>query len=251
VNWRGFVIPAALLVAAEIGAAATHLQSDALARPSEIIVAGVVALFDGSIFHVTGQTLLAAATGLAIGCSLGVVFGVLLGVFALLNRLMEFSIESLRPIPSVALIPVAMLVFGFGYRMEFSLIAFSCIWPVLILTRAAIAGIEPRLLEISRLLGFNILTRSVKIILPAALPRLFVSFRLAVGISLIVAVTVEIAANPLGLGYAMSTAQQSLRPDLMFALLFWVGLIGWAINGGMIWAQHRLFGAAANVEVQP
>ena len=60
------------------------------------------------------------------------------------DRLMEFSVESLRPIPSVALIPVAMLTFGFGFRMEIAIVAFAAFWPVLILTRNAVAGIEPR-----------------------------------------------------------------------------------------------------------
>jgi len=88
-------------------------------------------------------------------------------------------------------------------------------------------------------------------VLPAALPRIFVAFRLAAGIALIVAVTVEIAINPLGLGYAMMNAQQTLRPALMLALLVWIGLIGWGFNGLLLWMQNRLFGPAARVEALP
>jgi NitT/TauT family transport system permease protein len=79
------------------------------------------------------------------------------------------------------------------------------------------------------------------------LPRIFVAFRLAAGYALIIAVTVEITANPLGLGYGIMVAQQSLHPDLMFAYLFWIGLVGWSFNWLLSWAQRRLFGPAALV----
>ena len=83
---------------------------------------------------------------------------------------------------------------------------------------------------------------------PASLPRIFVAFRLAAGISLIVAVTVEIAVNPIGLGYGVMTAGQALRPELMLAYLFWIGLVGYGLNAVLVLAQGRLFGRAARLE---
>jgi ABC-type nitrate/sulfonate/bicarbonate transport system permease component len=240
--WRGLLVPAALLVLAEIGAVATHLESDALARPSEIILAALKSLADGSLLSATAQTLWAAAAGLAFGIPIGFVAGVILGLLPVVDRLMNFSIEALRPVPSIALIPVFMMVFGFGYRMESATVAFATVWPILILTRAAVAGIEPRLLEVARMLGFGLVARTWKIVLPAALPRLFVALRLAIGVALIVAVTVEIAANPLGLGNGMMAAQQSLHPDLMLAHLLWLSVVGWGLNATLLWLQGRLFG---------
>jgi len=248
-HWRGLVVPAALLLLAEAAAQIAPTTSDTLAAPSRALIAGIAGIGDGTILYATGQTLLAALGGLGLGVGLGLGLGILLGLFRILDHLTEFSVEVFRPIPSVALLPVAMLVFGFGYSMEVAIVAFASFWPVLILTKAAIAGIEPRLLEVSRALGFGLAARVWKIVLPAALPRIFVAFRLAAGVALIVAVTVEIAINPLGLGYAMMAAQQSLNPALMLALLFWIGLVGWGLNGLLLWAQHRLFGPAA--EVQP
>jgi NitT/TauT family transport system permease protein len=131
--------------------------------------------------------------------------------------------------------------------MEIVIVSFACVWPVLILSRAAIGGIEPRLIEVSRALRLSPVDRIGKIIVPAALPRIFLAFRLAAGIALIVAVTVEIAINPIGLGAGIMTAQQALRPDLMLGYLFWIGLIGYALNAGLIVAQRHLFGRAALV----
>jgi NitT/TauT family transport system permease protein len=158
---------------------------------------------------------------------------------------MEVTIESLRPIPSIALLPIALIALGFGYRMEIVIVAFACVWPILILSRAAVRSIEPRLIEVSRALRLSPGDRVRKIIIPAALPRIFLAFRLAAGIALIVAVTVEIAINPIGLGAGIMIAQQALRPDLMLAYLLWIGLIGYALNAGLLAAQQHLFGPAA------
>lgn len=246
-RWEGLIVPVAAIALAELAARATHLQSDILAAPSDVLVAGIDGVLDGSILIATGQTFATAALGLGIGVVLGIFLGTILGVVPVLNKMMEFTIEALRPIPSVAIIPVALLVFGFGYRMEIAIVAFATFWTILILTRAAVANVEPRLFEVSRILGLGFFARLTKIFLPAALPRIFVAVRLAVGISLIVAVTVEIAANTLGLGYRMMEAQSSLHPDLGLAYLVWVGVLGWTVNVVLLWAQRRLFGRMGNV----
>jgi ABC-type nitrate/sulfonate/bicarbonate transport system permease component len=145
-------------------------------------------------------------------------------------------------------IPVALVALGFGYRLEIAIVSFACLWPLLILTRAAVSGVEPRLIEVARALRLSPWARIVKIVAPASLPRIFVAFRLAAGISLIVAVTVEIAVNPIGLGYGVMTAGQALRPELMLAYLFWIGLVGYGLNALLVLAQGRLFGRAARPE---
>ena len=244
---KAFLLPIAILAVLEIWARAVDLQSDSLAPPSAIAAALVEAFQDGSMLTATRDTLISAFTGLSIGGAVGLAFGIALGIFHIFDRLMEVTIESIRPIPSIALLPIALIALGFGYRMEITIVAFACVWPILILTRAAVGSIEPRLIEVSRALRLSPADRVRKIIIPAALPRIFLAFRLAAGIALIVAVTVEIAINPIGLGAAIMTAQQALRPDLMLAYLFWIGLIGYLLNTGLMLAQRHLFGRAALV----
>lgn len=242
---KALLLPLAALAAFEIWARLCGLQSDSLAPPSAIAIALGEALEDGSILTATRDTLASAFAGLIIGAALGLALGIALGIFRIFDRLMEVTIEATRPIPSIALLPIALIAFGFGYRMEIAIVAFACIWPVLILSRAAVGAIEPRLIEVSRALRLSPIDRVRKIIIPAALPRIFLAFRLAAGIALIVAVTVEIAINPIGLGAAIMTAQQALRPDLMLGYLFWIGLVGYVLNAGLIAAQRQLFGRAA------
>jgi ABC-type nitrate/sulfonate/bicarbonate transport system permease component len=244
---KALLLPVATLMVLEIWARAIDLQSDSLAPPSAVAVALLGAFQDGSIATATRDTLFSAFAGLSIGGAIGLAFGIALGIFNVFDRLMEVTIEAIRPIPSIALLPIALIALGFGYRMEILIVAFACIWPILILSRAAVGGIEPRLMEVSRVLRLSPFDQVRKIIIPAALPRIFLAFRLAAGIALIVAVTVEIAINPIGLGAAIMTAQQALRPDLMLAFLVWIGVVGYLLNIGLVIAQRHLFGRAALV----
>ena len=242
---KPLALPLAALAAFEFWARTTHLQSDSLAPPSAIVAALAGALADYSIPLATRDTLFSTFAGLAIGSMIGLALGVALGLSRVFDRLMEVTVEAVRPIPSIALLPIALIALGFGYRMEIVIVAFACIWPMLILSRAAVRSIEPRLMEVARALKLTLAQRVWKIVIPAALPRIFVAFRLSAGIALIVAVTVEIAINPLGLGAGIMLAQQALRPDLMLAYLVWIGVIGYGLNICLTMAQHRLFGRAA------
>jgi NitT/TauT family transport system permease protein len=244
---KALLLPVAALLALEVWARAIHLQSDSLAPPSAIATALFGAIQDGSLLIATRDTLVSAFAGLIIGGAIGLALGMALGIFHIFDRLMEVTIEAIRPIPSIALLPIALIALGFGYRMEITIVAFACVWPILILSRAAIGSIEPRPIEVSRALRLSPVDRVRKIILPAALPRIFLAFRLAAGIALIVAVTVEIAINPIGLGAGIMTAQQALRPDLMLAYLLWIGIVGYLLNTGLVVAQRHLFGRAALV----
>lgn len=248
INLRPFAFPAVLLAALEWWARTIGQGSDAVAPPSAALQALATAVGDGSLLRATAFTLGSAAAGLAMGCLLGIGLGTVLGLSRRAASMGFFSIELLRPIPSVALIPLAMLVYGFGFRMEIGVVAFATFWPMLILTQAAVQQVEPRLLEVSMALQLSKAARFTKIVLPAVVPRLFVALRLGVAIALVVAVTVEIAANPHGMGYALMIAQQSLDPALMLAWLFWIGLVGYGINAASLrlqtWVARRMGEAA-------
>jgi len=244
---QALALPAVLIALAEVWARASG-PSDAIAPLSAVAVALVGAIADGSLLADTGNTLVGAVGGLAIGAAIGFVLGLWLGAAPTADKLMELTVEVLRPIPSVAVIPVALVALGFGFSLEIAIVAFACVWPLLVLTRSAVRAVEPRLIEVARALRLSTSQRIFKIVAPAALPRVFVAFRLAAGVSLVVSVTVEIAVNPRGLGNGVMTAGQALRPDLMLAYLVWIGLVGYALNASLVLAQARLFGRAAQAE---
>src|SRR5207244_11596956 len=113
-------------------------------------------------------------------------------------------------------------------------LAFSTFWPPLIRTQSAVVQIEPRLIEVARVVGLSRLQTVWKIVLPAAAPRLMTALRLAAGLALVVAVTAEIVSNPQGLGHELMIAQETLRPERMLAVLLWVGLVGWGKTAALL-----------------
>lgn len=247
---RPWAVPAVLLAGLELYARTAGRGSEALAAPSAAAAAFarlMRSLAPDGLLHATAFTLGSAAAGLLLGTLAGIAIGVLLGLSRRAAQAGFLTIELLRPVPSVALIPLAMLVFGFGFRMEIGVIAFAVFWPMLILSQAAVRQVEPRLLEVARALELSPAARTWKIVLPAALPRLFVALRLSVAVALVVAVTVEIAANPHGMGYALIIAQQSLDPALMLAWLGWIGVVGVVVNAAAQWAQRAAARAMGEV----
>lgn len=238
---RATALPLLLLGLVEaVGRRAMALGSEVLAPPSAALQALAGAALDGTLWGATAFTLGAAALGLLIGAGLGTLAGVWLGLSTRAARVSFLGIELLRPLPAVALLPLAMLVFGFGLRLELSLVAFGTFWPQLLLVQAAVRQVDPQLRELSRLLGLSPAQRLFKIVLPAAAPRLFTALRLCLVFALAIAVTVEIGGNPHGMGAAMLVAQQSMAPALVVGWLGWIGLIGVLINAAVLRLQRAI-----------
>lgn len=236
---RGILLPFCLLALAELYFYLGNVVSQSLAPPTAIFWSGVEALAAGRLLSLTAETLSMALSGLLLGGAIGLILGLMFGISRSLDRLFNLTIETLRPIPAVALIPVPLLIFGVGFRMEISLVAFACTWPILLSTRDALRSVEPMLHELAALLELTMLQKIVKIILRAVLSRIIIGWRVAIGLSLIVAITVEIAANPLGLGHATIRAEESLNPSLALAYIVWIGILGFSINCLVTWLSNK------------
>jgi ABC-type nitrate/sulfonate/bicarbonate transport system permease component len=226
----GALIPAILLSTWELSSQTGLLTLESLSRPSDILAAGYLALIDGSLLIATIQTCETALLGLAIAAAMGVAIGTFLGLLPTAERVAGPTIEALRPIPAIAFMPLALMVFGFGVRLEASIVAYACIWPILIVTISAVRAIEERLLDVAAALELSTWQKMTKIVLPAAFARINVGLRVAAAISLVVAVTVEIILNPRGLGYRLILAQQALQVGLMWAQLAWLCVLGYVLN---------------------
>jgi len=231
-KWLGAVIPIAMLAAWEALWHIDAMRMESLSRPWDVGQALFHGLTGGELLIATAETFQAALLGFAIAAVIGLAVGVVLGLLPWLESVVGPSIDAMRPVPSVALIPLTLMIFGFGVRMEAAVVAFACLWPILIVTISAVRSIDSALLNVARVLEMTTYERMVKIILPAALGRIAVGLQLALAISLVVAVTVEIVLNPRGLGHGMMSAQQAMRFDQMYAQLLWIGVVGWGLSYG-------------------
>lgn len=238
---RAAVLPLILLVAWELSVRAGLLPERLVSRPTAVAVALAASAADGTLAQATLLTLAPAAAGWLCGTLIAVAFGLAVGMLPAVRETVGPAVDLLRSVPPVALIPVALLAFGLGPKLEIVLVAFTVFWPVTLMTASAVRSVDARLLEVGRALRFNWYERTVRFVLPAAAPTIAVALRLAAGIALVIAVTTEIIANPSGLGYGIAFASTTLRPDQMFADLVWLAIVGFTINAAFVAVESRAF----------
>jgi len=206
------------------------IDFDYLPNPTAVLSALGAVVSDGSLFSQMGHTLYAAAVASAIAVGIGVGLGTLMGLIRPLAYLLGATIDFIRSIPAVSLMPVALLLLGAAVKSEVLVAVFAGVWPILLNTISGVHAINPRLHEVGRVLHLSRRERALKIVIPSIVPSILVGVRLTVVTCLVVVIIAEIMINPAGLGWALSQAQKSLRPDLLFAYAIVTGILGYLIN---------------------
>ncbi|NGO53460.1 ABC transporter permease [Allomesorhizobium camelthorni] len=224
------LVPLTLLFMWELAVGFVWTDFRFLPQPSDVLRAFLDVQLLADIALDGLHTLACALVGWAIALVFGGAIGVGQGLSRVFSLFVGTSIEILRPLPAVAFVPVAVLLFGFTIYTEIVVIVYACLWPVIVNTAAGVRGIEPRLLEVACVMHLRPLERTTKVILPAILPSAFVGARISLGLALIVAVIVEMVGNPAGLGWGLIAAQEALRPEIMFAYLMTIGILGVLAN---------------------
>ena len=221
------------------------LEYQFLPAPSAIAGSVGTLVSSGDLTSNALHTVYVTLLGWALASAIGIALGLLLGLSDTAWRYSMASIEVLRAIPPVSLVPVALLVFGFSVRMELMIIVFVSAWPVLVNTIDGMRGVPAELLDVARMLRMGTSTRIRKVLLPAATPSIVVGLRLGLSLSLVLAVVAEMIGNPNGLGNALVSAQQALQPEEMFAYVFAIGLLGIGLNAVFGYAAARLMPSLA------
>jgi ABC-type nitrate/sulfonate/bicarbonate transport system permease component len=176
------------------------------------------------------DTMQAWAIGLAIAFSAGLVLGVIIGSVPFLRAATSSTIEFLRPIPSVALIPLAVLVFGTGLESTLLLVVYASFWQVLVQVLYGVLDVDPVASETAHSFRFGRWARVRHVVWPTALPYVMTGLRLAAAVALILAVTAELVIGAPGLGHEIALAQQGGATADLYALVVATGLIGVTIN---------------------
>ncbi|BBG01923.1 MULTISPECIES: ABC transporter permease [Pseudonocardia] len=187
-----------------------------------------------------GQTLQGWALGLGLAVLLALPLGILIGSVFLLFMASRSIVEFLRPIPSVALIPLAVLVFGAGLESKVFLAAWAATWPILLQTLYGVRDVDPVATETARSFGVSRRDRLLRVTLPSALPYVVTGVRISSAVALILVVTAELVLGAPGLGQEINIARQSAAVDTMYALIIVTGLIGWGLNALLARIEARL-----------
>jgi NitT/TauT family transport system permease protein len=212
-----------------------------LPRASTVLAETARLTVNRDFLYELGNTLDACALGLLFSVAIAVPAGVLLGTFRRLESGTRPLLEFLRPIPSVALIPMAQFAFPDPEYAKISLVIFASSWPLLINTMYGMREVDPLAKETLRSYGFGPLAVIGRVSLPSAAPFILTGLRIATSVTLIVAVSVELFVGGTGIGTYISDAAAGNQRAEMLGTIVWAGLLGLAVNGVLTGAGRRLF----------
>ncbi|MGO2110491.1 MAG: ABC transporter permease [Pseudoclavibacter sp.] len=231
----------ALFVIAELVSRSGIVSSTFLPPTSTVLGTMFGLLLDGEFWVAILSTMQAWAIGLAVCTIVSVAIGLLLGSSAIAYTGSRTLIEFLRPIPSVALIPVAMVLLGNGLEMKVGLIIYSAAWPILFNTIYGMHDVDPVAKLTAQSFGRGRLSTLLNVSLPSALPFIFTGIRVSASVALIVAVSAEFFGGASeGLGrWLLEASSTGNRPDLVYAGTIISGLLGLAINGVLALIERR------------
>jgi len=197
---------------------------------SEIIIALTKMTLSGELINHMGYTIFRCFLGYFLAIFLAVPIGIMMGRSKLVYNLFEPLIEMLRPIPSAAVIPVAILFFGIYTEMKLVVIMFGALWPILINTIHGVKGIDPILIDTGRTFGLTKKQFLMKIVIPGASPSIATGMRISMAIALILAITVEMIVGSNGVGFYIIDWERSFHFKEMYAGIFSLGILGYLIN---------------------
>jgi ABC-type nitrate/sulfonate/bicarbonate transport system permease component len=221
-----------------------------IATPSSTFRALVDELWSGSLSGELGDTLSAYFQGLGLAIVIGVASGLLIGSSRTLLDATSVVIEFLRPIPGIALIPLALLAFGLGVPTVRFVVAYAAAWPILLNTLYGVRGVDRMLHDVARTSGVGRTGRLFRVTFPAALPSIATGIQVSAAIALIVCVTAEFFTTG-GVGAYMERQQTASQLPEMYAAVVLVGLIGYLMNLGLRVLQRRtLFWSGEERSVQ-
>jgi NitT/TauT family transport system permease protein len=211
--------------------------------PSTVLDAAVDMLRDGSFWTAIAATLTSWAEGLGIAVGLGVAVGLVFGTLPWAERALRPLVEFLRPIPSVILLPLVLLVVQNSHGTEVVLVVFAALWPVLINTVYAIGEVDPLAVQTLRSFGFGPVAVAWRVSLPSAAPFIATGVRIAASVSFVVAVAVELIGSGMnGIGNYLvqeESGNASVVPVLAVAVL--AGVLGMLLNAVLAGADRRVF----------
>jgi ABC-type nitrate/sulfonate/bicarbonate transport system permease component len=199
---------------------------------------------DNWVFERFGSDVWPSLRRMAIGYFLAVIIaivvGTVLGQSRVLRRAVAPIVEFLRSIPPPALLPFAIVVIGVGDNMKIFIIAFVCLWPVLLNTIDGINGIDPTLRDIARVYGVSGRDRLLRMTLPAASPQIFAGMRLSLSLAVILMVISEMVASTNGIGFFVLQSQRSFAIPEMWSGILLLGILGYVLNLVFVIIERRV-----------
>jgi sulfonate transport system permease protein len=220
-----WIVPILLLVIWQLAVKWGWLSNRILPAPTDVIEAAFQLVITGELWNSLIISASRALTGFLIGGSLGLILGLINGIFRPAEKILDTSIQMLRNIPHLAMIPLVILWFGIGETAKIFLVAIGVLFPVYINTFYGILSVDVNLIEMGRVYQLSFWQLLWEIMLPSALPSILVGVRYALGIMWLTLIVAETIGADAGIGYLAMNAREFMQTDIIvFSILMYAVL---------------------------
>lgn len=223
-----WAVPVLLLITWQLGSTLGFIPRSVLPAPGAVVASGVRLWGDGVLQQSLAVSLARVGVGFAAGALIGLLLGTIVGLSKIGEALIDRSLQAVRAIPHLALVPLMILWFGVGEEPKVVLIALGTLFPVYLNTVAGIRSVDIKLIQLGQSYGLKPLALLRKVVFPGALPGILTGIRYALGVAWLTLVIAETIASRDGLGYLAQVAREQLRYDqlvLTILLYAFAGLL--------------------------
>jgi sulfonate transport system permease protein len=221
-----WALPVAILIGWEVASLAGMIPLRVLPAPTAVAQAGWRLFESGELIRNIWVSFWRATVGFTIGGGIGFAFGLANGLSDLSERVFDSTLQMVRNIPHLAVIPLVILWFGIDETAKVFLVALGVFFPIYINTQHGIRAVDPQLIEMGRSYGMPTSTLFFRVILPGALPSIFVGLRFALGIMWLTLIVAETIAASSGIGYMAMQAREFLLVDVVVLSIVIYALLG-------------------------
>ncbi|MGO4273926.1 ABC transporter permease subunit [Paenibacillus sp. TAF58] len=224
--WQPWVIPIFILILWQVLGLSGWLSERILPTPWEVLTALYGVIKDGTIFEYVAVSTKRAFLGFLIGGSIAFVIGLLNGVFPIAERYVDSSVQMVRTIPHLAMIPLVIMWFGIGETSKLFLVSLGVAFPIYLNTFHGIRSVDPGLVEMGKVYGLKRFALFTKVILPGALANILLGIRFSLGIMWLSLIVAETIAADSGIGYMATHAREFMQMDVVVLCVILYALLG-------------------------
>lgn len=220
--------------------ASTHglVKASLVPAPLTIVKTFLSYLQSGKLWKNLSVSFGRVACGYFAGALCGVVVGFLMGLFKPINAALGGIVSVLRPIPTIALVPIVILLSGIGFSSKVIIIAFGSFWPVLLNTIHGIQTVDNKLLEVAYTYRISTMKTIWKIVVPSSVPAMLTGLRLGMSSAWMSVVAAEMIASSTGIGYLITLSRETANARVMYMCVLVIGFIGLVIDKGLTRLEH-------------
>ncbi|MGE8165470.1 ABC transporter permease subunit [Paraburkholderia sp. NPDC080076] len=225
-SWLSWIVPVLVLVLWEAAARIGLIAPQVLPAPSSVAETALDLARNGDLFVHLGVSLLRAMAGFLIGGIIGLALGIMVGFSPLAQALFDRSIQMVRAVPFLAMLPLVIVWFGVGEVAKIFLVALAVLFPIYINTMLGIRQIDPKLMELAKVIGLNWTAIVRRIILPGAMPSILTGVRYALAHAWLALVIAETLATTKGIGFLAMDAREFLQTNVILLTMIIYAIIG-------------------------